>query len=274
MSTELYTHNFPDVVGSTSPRLDAVTRLAAMNRYAPRMPWDQFYGTIFRPTPGEHVAIIGRTGNGKTALQNALLPKWPFVTIFATKPQDDTIDRLIASRHYALLRHWRRLSPTEVPRRILWPDARALDSDEHQREVFRYALSAIFMEAGRPKRRPVGWAIAIDELWYFSNQLGLSREVTKLLFQGRSLGHSMILATQRPSEVPVAMYSQSTHLFFFEENDRRNLDRLSEVNSRSSAAMRMIVPALEKHQVLYVNAETKQMFRTRVPPYIAEGVRS
>lgn len=243
--------------------------LARMATSAPRVPWDVFYTTIFDPIPKEHIAIIGPTGNGKTVLQNAILPKFPFVTIFVTKPQDEIMQELVDSKQYVKMRQWHKLSPTEVPRRVLWPDASDINAEARQREVFKYAMAAIFREAGRPKKKPVGWALAIDELWYIVNVLGLDREVKMFLLQGRSLGHSLIVATQRPSSVPLEVYDQSTHLFFFADNDRANLDRLAGINARSSSMVRLLVSNLERHQVLYINTRTRDMYRTKLPPYLA-----
>lgn len=250
-------------------RLADTVLLARMATSAPRLPWDVFYSTVFDPTPGEHIAIIGPTGNGKTVLQNAILPKFPFVTVFVTKPQDETMQELVDSKLYAKMQQWHKLSPTEVPRRVLWPDASDIHAEARQREVFKYAMSAIFREAGRPKKKPVGWALAIDELWYIINVLGLDREVKMFLLQGRSLGHSLIVATQRPSSVPLEVYDQSTHLFFFADNDRANLDRLAGINARSSSMVRLLVSNLERHQALYINTRTREMHRTKLPPYLA-----
>jgi hypothetical protein len=81
----------------------------------------------------------------------------------------------------------------------------------------------------------------------------------------------MILATQRPSGVPLEMYSQATHVFLFLERERRNLERLGEINSINSGLVRTIVSRLEEHQVLYINTVSGKMARTRLPPYIARG---
>lgn len=239
--------------------------------HAPRIPWDDFARYLLRPEPGEHVSIFGSTGKGKTALQNTLIRMYPFQVVFATKPIDLTMDRLIESRQYVKMSQWIRLSPQEVPRRVLWPDALRLDSVDTQKRVFKYALESIFREVGRPKERPVGWTVAIDEVWYVANILGLVKELKLFIVQARSLGHNMILATQRPASVPLEMYSQATHVFLFRERERRNLERLGEINSADSGVVRAIVSNLEDYQVLYINTVTGEMWRTRIFPYMAHG---
>lgn len=245
--------------------LDSDSWNSALANQVPRKPWDRFWRE-FNPNPGEHLAVFGATGQGKTVLMQSFLPKFPFVTAFATKPSDLSMESLIQHDGYVRMARWMRLNPIDHPRRVIWPDATQLDSVDVQAEVFGRALDLIFREGGRPKNKPVGWAVAIDELWYITNMLGLGKQVKLFLLQARSLGHSLVVATQRPSQVPLEVYSQSTHLFFFQDSDRSNLDRLAEINARASAALtRMTIVNLEEHQVLYVNTRTGQMMRTRAP---------
>lgn len=244
---------------------DAEEWNAALSQEVPRKPWDRFWHD-FDPEPGEHIAILGATGQGKTILQKNILPKFPFVAAFATKPQDRSMDALIEQEGYERIARWARLNPIDHPKRVVWPDATRLDSTDIQTEVFERAFDLIFREGGRPKNKPVGWAIAIDELWYFTNILGLGKQVKLFLFQARSLGESLVAATQRPASVPVEIYSQSTHLFFFQDSDKANLDRLAEINARANPRlMRLTIANLEDHQVLYVNTRNGVMIRTRAP---------
>lgn len=245
-------------------RRDKHAANAALARFAPRMPWDRFYAQ-FHPKSGEHIAIVGPTGRGKTEIQNNILPKYHFVAVFATKPQDETMERLIKNGGYTRLQRWRSLNLHDYPRRVIWPDATKLDAQEYQKDVFADALDKIFREGGRPKHNPVGWATAVDELWYFVNMLGLGKQIKMFLFQGRSLGISLILATQRPADVPLEVYDQSTHLFFLRDNDESNIERLAKISSLDSGLVRFIIPRLEDYQALYVNTRTGMMIRTRTP---------
>lgn len=242
------------------------TRAARVSAIAPRIPWDRFAGHQFAPLPGEHVAIIGPTGQGKTVLQNNILPLYPFVVVFATKPVDVSMDDLIERGGYVQLPRWVGLNPIDSPRRVIWPKAQNVrDIIPQQQKTFENAINSIFMEGGRPARAPIGWAIAIDELWYFTNMLKLDTEIKMILLQGRSIGISLIAATQRPAWVPLEIYDQSTHLFFFRDNDSRNLDRIAGIGVADRQAVKDLIANLEQHQVLYVNTRTGAMVRTRAP---------
>ncbi len=237
--------------------------LASLARAAPRIPWDVFMRQQFDWQNGEHIACIGPTGQGKTNLVLNLLPQRQFVTVFATKPRDATLNNL-TREGYMRMERWRALDPRDHPKRLLWPDAGRLDSVVKQREVFHEAFTRIFREGG--------WTLFVDEAWYFANTLKLAGDLKLFLLQARSLDISLICATQRPAHVPLEIYDQSTHLFFWRDNDENNLRRLGGISFRSAKVIRQIVSNLERYQVLYLDVRTGFMCRTHAPAPLRLGV--
>lgn len=237
-------------------RMSESEQLDRLARGAPRVAWDDFIRDHLNWKAGEHFSLIGPTGQGKTHMLLNLLPLRTYVTVCATKPEDDSMDRLIATG-YAKIERWVSVPAEDMPRRVLWPNASRINARVNQKRVFEDALDKIFRERG--------WCVALDELWYMINVLGLGDEVRMYLLQGRSLGISLVAATQRPAFVPLEIYDQSTHLMFWRDNDERNLARISGISYHSSGLIRQIVSQLEHHQVLYINTRTGAMLRTRAP---------
>lgn len=238
---------------------DAEDAEAIISRLAPEVSWRTFRDEIFAWEQGEHVAFIGPTGQGKTTTALQIIDERSFVTVLATKPRDDTMDYLF-KHGYVRFKEWKNSDPEQIPHRVLWPPAHRLYSAQSQRSVFRHALDNIYPQGG--------WCLYFDELWYFVNHLKLSHEVKTYLLQARSLDISVVCSTQRPSSVPLEVYDMSTHLFFWRDNDRRNLDRLSELNAVNGQTVKAIISRLPRHQFLYVNTRVGEeiaMCRTTAP---------
>jgi hypothetical protein len=230
--------------------------LAQISTQVPRVPWDVFIGD-WRWEQGEHVGLIGPTGSGKTTLLGAILPYRSYVVVFGTKPADDTLDMLLEQEHYRKFTEWLRVPAHKSPRRVLWPDASEIDAEENQKIVFGNAFRAIFKEQN--------WCVVVDEGWYVSEMLRLKQQMRVYWTQGRSLGLSFVVCTQRPAWVPVEMYDGSTHLFFWRTTEEEALRRMSSLGAANNAIVRYIVPRLEEHQTLYINTRTGAMRRTRAP---------
>lgn len=239
-----------------NPRLrnaDQWDALAAQE--APRVPWEVFMRQ-FTWLQGQHVGMVGSTGAGKTTLLRAILPLRSYVVVFGTKPVDDSLERF-HNEGYDLFEEWLNVPADESPRRLLWPDARDLGAARQQETVFRDAMGRIFREGN--------WCVAVDELWYLSVRLKLADEVRDYLTQSRSLGISFVALTQRPAWVPLEVYTESTHLFFWRTVEKNAVDRISNLGGANDTLVRHLVRRLEQFQVLYVNKVSGQMMRTRAP---------
>lgn len=234
--------------------------MARSTETVPRLSWDEFMDS-FRWGQGEHVAMVGPTGTGKTTLAVALLPARQDVILFGTKPKDRTLDGLLRKPS------WRRVkSVDKLPRNpqvraenriVFWPK---VETDEDLNRL-AYQLAS----AARWAFLNHNWCLNIDELWVWEHQLGLKRLVEVLLTQGRSVGITIVAGTQRPAHVTLLIYDQCTHLFFWRDNDERNLKRIAGLNGQSATLVRDTVSSLGEHECLYVNTRTGRMCITKAP---------
>lgn len=227
------------------------------NYTVPMVPWESFVRAM-QWLQGEHVALIGPTGCGKTNLAFWLLPHRKYITIFATKPRDKSLEVFGQHNGFKVIRKWEKLSISKFPRRILWPDASNIHTVEStQKTEFVNAMQSIYHQGG--------WTIYIDELWWVCQQLGLTKYIKIFLQQARSISESLVVASQRPSWIPVEVYDQSTHLFFWRDTDERNLRRLAGISWINSRIIVEAIATLPKWHVLYVNTRTGEMMITRPP---------
>ena len=228
--------------------------------------WDDFRTYVWDWKQNQHVGLIGPTEQGKTNLAYHLLDDRTYVTYLAIKTQDETLDGFARAGGYVRIKDWppvkgwpkRPVPPDEMPRRLLWPDARELDSEATQMDVFGRALRDIY--------RSGGWCTVFDDYWYLAHILGFEKQTKKFLANARSSYIPMVVCAQRPAgNRLVELFDQATHLFFFRDNDEPNLKRIGGVGWLSSDLIRGHVANLEQYQWLYVNTRNGMMFRSRAP---------
>lgn len=245
-----------------------MSREAPPDTLAPVVTWDDFMRYVFDWRQSQHVGLVGPTESGKSTLQYAILPKRKYVTFFATKPRDTTLDAFADRAGYVRIEDWppmkgryskRPITAEEMPRRLLWPDATQMSpaTMEHQREVFLRAFHDIYGSGG--------WCVVWDEFWMMTQILGLEKESRIFLQQARSNDISFVMGMQRPSRIPLEVFDQSTHLFFWRDNDEANLKRMGGIGWMSANEIRYFVANLEPFQVLYLNTRRGWMYRTTAP---------
>lgn len=235
---------------------------------APVVPWDDFMTYVFDWKQNQHVGAVGPTEQGKTNLIYHLLTLRSYVTYLAIKPRDETLDKFAVKGGYVRIEDWpplvrsglrkRPATPQEMPKRLLWPDAQALDSEERQMTVFRKALADIYADGG--------WCTVFDDYWYLAHILKFEKDTKKMLMNARSNYIPMVICAQRPSgNRLVELFDQTTHLFFFRDNDESNLKRISGVGYLASEPIREMVARLERYQFLYINTRDGSMYRSSAP---------
>lgn len=238
---------------------------------APVIEWDDFLTYVLDWQQNQHLGLVGPTGQGKSNLLFWLLQERDYVTYFATKIKDETLDKYIA-RGYARIPDWppvkgrgilrRKVGAGEMPRRLLWPDATDINAETEQLDVFGRAISDIYVRGG--------WCTVWDDYWYLIHILGLEKQSKKMLLNARSNYIPFVVGAQRPAgNRLVELFDQATHLFFFRDNDEPNLKRIGGVGWQSSRLIQGFVANLDPFQALYVNTRNGWMYRTTAPELVA-----
>lgn len=218
-----------------------------------RIEWSELTASLARGNrrwqQGQHVSIIGSIGAGKTYLGLRLLMLHQYLVIFGSKPQDKELTTFARKHSFSSIDKW----PPHITdeRVIVWPKYRQPGDEAKQRIVFANAIGGIFYEGA--------WTLFVDEVFYWCDRLRLKDYLQAVWLQGRSLHLSLVAATQRPKGVPLTMYDQPTHLFFFRYNDKNDLDRIGNIGYLNRNDIRDAVARLDRYEFLYIHVPSGYM---------------
>lgn len=181
---------------------------------------------------GEHVSFLGSTGNGKTTLALQLLKatatqEVPGI-VLAMKPKDKTVTDFHKLSGFRKVDNWPPTPSMWKPQKpegyILWPKTTFdIDVDDaHHADVFRRCMIDSYKKGNR--------ILFADEAYSLAEELGIGKSLITLWTKGRSMGTGLWAATQKPTHVPLWMYSQASHLFLSYDPDKRARDRYREIS--------------------------------------------
>jgi hypothetical protein len=203
----------------------------------------------------EHALAVGGTGSGKTTLSGELLPRRKLVVVCVSKGMDEIFHGPYFSE-YETIGKW---PPKKDQDRVLLRPGNQKtikDTAPHKADVFRNMFDTVLLKTGY-------WCIDIDETHYVCGRLKLEGEVTDLMEQGRSAFISMWNNTQRPAGIPLSIYVNSSHGFFFltqEEYDAARLGTMAPAKHTHAKEMIANINRLDPHEFVYIDKSG------RIPP--------
>lgn len=211
----------------------------AWERLKPAIKWEQ----------GQHVFTCGGTGTGKSTVAGEFLSRRSQVVVCVSKGMDPIFEGPYY-KEYTTIKTWK---PGRETRVLLRPaNGKTLrETRDHKQAVFREAFDNILLVRGN-------WCIDVDETHYMSKTLGLRDEITDILEQGRSAGISMWNNTQRPADIPLSIYVNSSHAFLFQAQEDYDLQRLANLGNKWTNAKEMranldVLDSFSTHELVYLD---------------------
>ncbi len=219
--------------------------------------------------PGDHVALVGPTGTGKTTMACGILPLRRYVLAFDPKSGDSTLATL--KRHgFERCTSWppprdvrRRVEKGEPARLLVGPVVRSREDLPKQKATFAKALDGAFDEGG--------WSVYVDELQLMADRrmLGLTTSVERILVAARDRGVSMITSFQRPANVPRSASDQASWIAVWYTRDIDVVNRLAEMVGRPKAEIRGALKGLDRYCWLIVGRDPREPLIVTKPDKIS-----
>lgn len=205
--------------------------------------WDQFLEDFKVDwEPGQHVALIAPTGQGKTTCLVSLLNLRNYVLAFDPKGGDTTLGKT----KFARLPAW-------PPKSKVYDDmaagkpAKFLIGPKVSTREDRFRLQAAQEAAFRGAFNDGGWTVAIDELQVAAQKMGHADDIDELLIAARDKGCSVVSLFQRPANVPRSAFEMASYIFLGLTLDVDTVNRLAEIVGRPKYEIRGAVEGLASH---------------------------
>lgn len=216
--------------------------------------------------PGQHLANIGPTGEGKTTYTVGLLNIRKYVMALDPKGEDATLSAsgfvrvrslppvsAMAKARYRLTedgkaweKAWRSIEDGGPARMIVGHAARSKEQAESLRKLMGDAVQ--FCRFSR------GWTVYVDEFEVAASQqmYGLGAPISQMLNTAREAGTSVVTSFQAPAWVPKHATRQARYAVMYSTGDRRMIQNVAEGMGRDWRTLAEAVDALPKYFCLVI----------------------
>jgi energy-coupling factor transporter ATP-binding protein EcfA2 len=216
--------------------------------------------------PGEHFALVGPTGEGKTTLAVALLGLRKYVLALDPKGEDETLASSgyrritgLPPAHHLPRDVQKDLDEGRPVRLIVGGSAGSDAEDIRLRELMRNAITYA--------RHSRSWTVYVDEFEVLSSQrmFGLGAPVEQMLITARRADSSVITSFQAPAWVSKHATRQASFVCVFPTRDRAMIKAVAESMGREWQPLAAMLDEMPPYHVLIIPKSH------RVPVVIAKA---
>lgn len=209
--------------------------------------------------PGQHVALVGKTREGKTTFVLGILGTRKYVLILDPKGEDDTLEAASGYTRVTGLPPKRRL-PRQIEkdmeegrpvRLIVGGASRTVEQDLKLRNLMEDGLEFA--------RQSGGFTTFVDEFQILSDQrmYRLGPNVERMLISAARDKTSVLTAFQAPAWVPKASTRQATLIVMWKTKDKDMLQTIARASGRPWQTIAAISDELPKYHVLVIPDELR-----------------
>lgn len=215
--------------------------------------------------PGQHMALIGPTGEGKTTLALGLLDLRNWVLALDPKGEDDTL----SASGYERLRNWPPSSKIRdriaegYPARLLVGGPSRTDEEAEE-------LERVLDQAVRGVRAEGGWTLYIDEFQVLSDRrmMGVTTQIEQLLITARTRGTSVVTSFQAPAWVPKASTRQASWCIMWATAAEDSVQTIAEAFGRDWRMLKAQGDELPEYHVLAIPKRHREPMIVTHPPKV------
>lgn len=228
------------------------------------VPWETFQGFFADAwEPGQHVALIGPTGEGKSTFAMGILKLRKYVVSLDAKGNDSTLSKA----GFLRIGQWPPpshvldgIAAGEPARLIVGFDIRTPADFTSLKNLMAKVLDATYAERG--------WTIHIDELQLVADRkmMNLGPLVEKHLVSARDKKISVVTCYQAPSWVPWAASRQARWIVLWPTRDVNMVKKLAEATGRDAKLLLRAVQSLPQYHCLIVPPNFRDPLILTHPP--------